>query len=531
MAQSMAKILVMDDEKGIRDLLKGELTKKGYSVDTAENGREGITKATSVRYDVIISDIKMPGYDGLKALGEIKKFSPETEVIMITGFATVENAVEAMRLGAYDFVQKPFNLEEMALIIARAIERSELKTLVALYDSSKAIFSTFKLEEIFPIMINLVKKVVSADEVALLLFDNESQLYLAAATFSLVSYHLRNDFLTLSERLSGSSQINNSPVIIDFPFDKHPFMEKVFSDSDLASIIVYPMILKDKNLGSLVLARNKGHTNFNISDSKNLSIFVSQIAQAIYNTKLYDKLSIKIEELENAYSKTDKLERQLELAEKSAMIGKMVVSIVHFLKNSLSGLKTNLSGVINDPNLLPPTRKSFAQMDEIVNHCDGLISNLLFLGAPVKTSEEQINVNNLIKDVLASLQRDAEKSKIIFRENLASDLPPLKMDKNYMGLALLNILMNSLESGPSSITVKTSANRDEISVEITDDGAGVEPGLLDKILDPFFTGKDPKKNIGLGLSIANAIIKQANGKIHIMSNPKEGTSVLISFPV
>jgi two-component system response regulator AtoC len=77
---------------------------------------------------------------------------------MVTGYATVENAVQAMKDGAYDFIQKPFDLEELVVLVEKALEKSEMKTLIALYESSRAIFSSLKLEDLFPIMIQLLKK-------------------------------------------------------------------------------------------------------------------------------------------------------------------------------------------------------------------------------------------------------------------------------------------------------------------------------------------------------------------------------------
>src|SRR4051812_40156660 len=121
MTSPKARILVIDDEHTIRELLRNELGRQCYAVDVAVDGEEGIAKVRQEKYDIVISDIKMPRMDGMQALSEIKKISPETEVIMITGYATVENAVQAMKSGAYDFIQKPFNLEELSVLIEKAL--------------------------------------------------------------------------------------------------------------------------------------------------------------------------------------------------------------------------------------------------------------------------------------------------------------------------------------------------------------------------------------------------------------------------
>ena len=136
-----ARILIIDDEKGMLDLLSYELGGQGYQVVTAMNGREGLERVKRDRFQLVITDVKMPGMDGVEVLQEIKKLDPDLEVIMTTGFGTIETAVAAMKKGAYDFIQKPFNLNEVTNLIEKVLERSELKSLVALYEASKAIFS------------------------------------------------------------------------------------------------------------------------------------------------------------------------------------------------------------------------------------------------------------------------------------------------------------------------------------------------------------------------------------------------------
>ncbi len=124
------RILAVDDEQGLRDLLSFELSMKGYDVVTACDGLDAVEKVKQQKFDVIISDIMMPRMDGVEALEQIKKIDSEVEVIMATGFGTVETAVKAMKKGAYDFVQKPYGMEEMEAVISRALEKRGLKAKV-----------------------------------------------------------------------------------------------------------------------------------------------------------------------------------------------------------------------------------------------------------------------------------------------------------------------------------------------------------------------------------------------------------------
>ena len=119
-------ILIMDDEQGIRDLLSYELGMRNCQVVSAEDGVQGLEKMKSQKFDVVISDVKMPNLDGLEALEEIRKIDPKIEVIMSTGFGTIDMAVESIKKGAYDFITKPYNLDELFSKVEKAVEKRRL---------------------------------------------------------------------------------------------------------------------------------------------------------------------------------------------------------------------------------------------------------------------------------------------------------------------------------------------------------------------------------------------------------------------
>lgn len=125
---SQVRILVMDDEQGILDLLAYELGSRGFVIETAHNGEEGLAKAGTGRFNLVISDVKMPKLSGVEALESIKAIDPTIEVIMTTGFGSIDMAVECMKKGAYDFVSKPYNLDELYSRIEKALEKQRLSS-------------------------------------------------------------------------------------------------------------------------------------------------------------------------------------------------------------------------------------------------------------------------------------------------------------------------------------------------------------------------------------------------------------------
>ncbi|MEW6387457.1 MAG: response regulator [Thermodesulfobacteriota bacterium] len=120
MATQKLKIMVLDDEPIVCNRLKPALEKLGYEVDTFTQSIDAMQKIQSTVYDIIITDLKMKGIDGMKFLQEAKKRAPETEVIVITGFATLETAKESFQRGVFDFIAKPFKLSEIQQVVAKA---------------------------------------------------------------------------------------------------------------------------------------------------------------------------------------------------------------------------------------------------------------------------------------------------------------------------------------------------------------------------------------------------------------------------
>jgi two-component system NtrC family response regulator len=120
------RILLIDDDRSLAEVMEFNLQEQGYQVDTAFTGKQGLAQFKEQDYHLVITDMKMPGMDGMQVLKELRKAKPQPMVIMITAFASVGMAVEAMKLGAYDYITKPINLDEFNFMIKHALERYQL---------------------------------------------------------------------------------------------------------------------------------------------------------------------------------------------------------------------------------------------------------------------------------------------------------------------------------------------------------------------------------------------------------------------
>jgi DNA-binding NtrC family response regulator len=140
------RILIIEDDRRLREVLQKILGRKGFRVDLAENGSEGLKKIKQDSFDVALTDLKMPGMDGMEVLQAIKKLSPQTYVIIMTAYGTIDSAVEAIRNGAFDYITKPFKTEEILIVLEKALEDRDLRRKIDYL--TKQAEQTFKFDNI-----------------------------------------------------------------------------------------------------------------------------------------------------------------------------------------------------------------------------------------------------------------------------------------------------------------------------------------------------------------------------------------------
>jgi two-component system response regulator PilR (NtrC family) len=197
----MGNVLVVDDEKAVRDVLKAVLEKEGHRVTSACDGEQALQAVTSHPPDLVISDIRMPKLDGIKLLGEIRERDPDLPVILVTAYASSDSTIQAMRLGAYDYLTKPFRIDEVRLVVEKALARRPVRAGEHGRRSERR--GEFKLEGIIggsPKMIELYKlisKIAALDSTVLITGESGTGKELVARTIHCVSDRADGPFLAI----------------------------------------------------------------------------------------------------------------------------------------------------------------------------------------------------------------------------------------------------------------------------------------------------------------------------------------------
>jgi len=281
------RILVVDDEFHLRDSIRILLEKDGYQVATAATGEDALEAMESSPAQVVISDIRMPGMDGIQLLQHIKSRYPQTEVIMLTGYPTIEAAVNAIKQGAYDYVTKPFKINTLTLTLNQALERQrlsrevgELRALLGVYEASKAITSMLDVDGVLDLVLKTIMENTSARGVALYLRDGGGE-----------DLRLRAwEGISESEGTALRDSIEAGLGLYSQGQGKEDFFAlSALTLSRERKGLCFPLRSSGKVLGVLLVLHSLAEEAV-VKEARLFSIFASQSAVALENARLHQDL-------------------------------------------------------------------------------------------------------------------------------------------------------------------------------------------------------------------------------------------------
>ncbi len=178
MKKSDFKILIIDDDEIARDVIVSLLSKEGFSVKSARDGIEGLATIKMNNFDLVITDLKMPGADGIEVLKEAKRVDPRIAVVILTAYGTLDNALEAIRLGAFDYITKPFKLQELLFVVENAMktaelirENEELRYMLRKTISDLNVINNVNASDHPEITVNLLERIVRLQQLGVLTAD------------------------------------------------------------------------------------------------------------------------------------------------------------------------------------------------------------------------------------------------------------------------------------------------------------------------------------------------------------------------
>jgi signal transduction histidine kinase len=473
---AVERVLVMEDSLVYRDLIVNHILKpNGYETLTATDGQEGLSVALQEKPDLIITDLRMPELDGIEVLEALKEAGQDIPVILMTLHGSEDLVVQAFRLGAKDYVIKPFNVEEMLAAIDRALTEARLRrerdalTQDLMYLNQELEAERRRFEAVL----------TYSEDVVLLVGDDPLDRVILANQAA-------RDALDIGENAVGQ-----------------PLTEVLHDEILLAAF------------GQAETSGQSVQTEITLSDERTLNVHVTPIPGVGQVAVMQDISDLK---------ELDRIKTEL------------VATVSHDLRSPLTSIKgfadlLPMAGELNEKQM------SFLhKIQRGVESVTEMVSDLLDLGrieAEARMEMEPCDLGAIIEKTAASLESAAELRKQHLKLDLEPDLPPVLGNPMRLSQVINNLVGNAIKYTPDEghIIVSATADQGQVIVTIEDNGIGIPASELPHIFEKFYRVKSPETDdiigSGLGLSLVKSIVDKHDGRIWVQSQIGKGSAFTI----
>ncbi|MBU1565954.1 MAG: response regulator [Proteobacteria bacterium] len=475
------RILVIDDEPRIREACQMVLEEMGFVVALALGGEQGLAMIKERHFDIILVDLMMPILSGFDVLSQVRENHPDTVVIVITGYATVEHSIEAMRKGAFDFIPKPFTPDQLRAVVSKSIKYT--RALQDITDTKSRL----------RVMVNrLMDGVMTTDSEKRIVLTNPAFLHM-------LGYHGENVVGRLvDEVLPNETLVRMIDAALLMPRDTFTeiVQELCFEARDGQS----------ERILSARCAPFRGRTGVNLG--------------AI--TVLHDITAIK------------KIERMK--SDFVSMVSHEIRSPMNSLLMQMKVILDGLAGEVTDKQ-----REILERASGKIQSLTAMVSELLDLArieAGLITDEkETIDMQALLVDQVAFHLAAAQAKNISLQLEQLPNLPTIQASRQGMEEVFTNLITNAIKYSPRDGRITLSATKDNeyLTVTVQDTGFGIPEEDMEEIFARFFRVKDSNTRTihgtGLGLAIVKSIVNAHHGSIKVESKLGQGAAFSVLLPI
>jgi two-component system phosphate regulon sensor histidine kinase PhoR len=485
-----ARILVVDDELGIREGCRRVLAEEGYAIDLAEDGMAGLAKVREKPYDLILVDLMMPGIGGLDLIQKIHELDPEIILVVITGYAAIETAVEATKRGAYEYLPKPFTPEALSVLVKRGIEKRDLRLEARrLYQEREQRLLELAGEK------SRLRSIIGcmADGVLVTNLEHQLVLWNASAVRML-------ELIGTDEPGKAIGHYLRDPVLVDS-------LERIMNSKDEGFSMISQEI-RTANPSSVLMAQMAP-----VRDEQGRILGAVTVLRDI----------TKLKEIEKVKSQ-------------------FVSMVAHELRSPLAAIEGWLEVVLSGEagGSEEQNRAWLLRAKERANSLLALVQDLLEINkieaGKVAQKMESVQLTDVIAKIVEFFRPEAERHRVSLRMKPSVMPPAIQADVRDMEKLFTNLISNAIkynvESG--SVTVEMSRDAHFVGVHIRDTGVGISSADLPRIFDDFFRAETKKRDkvsgTGLGLTIAKKIVDSHLGRIEVESRVDQGSTFSVYLP-
>lgn len=484
-------VLIVDDDPQIRELLRIQLENLGLTATAMGDPRDALAALETAPFDLALFDLKMEAMDGIALMEASHRRQPGLPVLIVTGHGSIEDAVTAIQRGAFDYLTKPFVLDELRLRVSRALsERRWARDRGRLKVVGETLASSGVMERILDAVAHATVEATEAERAVVYLLEGGEAIPMASAGTPPTAWE--------PLRAAAAAAVEKGiPTILTGPAGR--------------VALAAPLVVKGGPVGALVVECRERVTP-TPDDLELLALFSFQAAVALKNAHELGQLR----------------------SGALAALGRMAAQVAHELKNPLGGLKLYARHLENrlastpDPEVVDLVRK----IGQTVDHLANLVTEITSFGRPGELRREPVQVTQVLNDCLSLVQDRLAGRKIEVGRRYDADVPVSLLDPRELRKAFLNLLLNAVEalgtSGTLSVAVSHEPRERMIQVTVEDSGCGMSEETLSRVFDLFFTTKSD--GTGLGMAIAKSVVDLHGGQMDIASWPGRGTRVRVLLP-
>lgn len=539
-------ILVVDDEEIVQSLVKDALEDEGHRVALASNGEDALEIIKSGSVELLVTDIRMPGMDGIKLVKHARQVNPNLGIIYMTGYATLNSAKDAIKQGALDYVMKPFELNEIRTAIKNGIEKLRKQRsgsedqLNSLTDLSNALFAAGDRKSLVGSSLKFAMMSQHTEAGAIVYFSDDRDEF--------VMHSVENDqseeILLGKEPLyslanNGSLQPIREPSLIDLP-DSHPILQE-YPDDELKKFLFPPWMKSDTKMiavpvarsadfyGILMLQTDEETIRVKQSDLKYLYIAASQLAISLENESL-------LKETQQAYARLKALQDETIQLERMAARGEVSAELGHELNNFMGVIAGNIG--LMDVNLakgnLDDLARHLKAVNETLSKVKIFTNNLMDLGT-ISSTMDTIYFDRLITEVVEYLRPQRRFRDVSIELIECGAQLPMVGDVTQIQQVLYNLFNNAADATEGcperriTATTEMDPDRNQFQVTIQDTGSGFDSDHLSQAFHEKFTTKPTGH--GFGLVVCKRIVDKHKAQLEVESAPGEGARISIRFPL
>ena len=504
------RILIVDDEKMMCDSLFFLLNREPYEVFKAYSGEQATKMFSEETYDLVLLDLVMPDIDGYAVMDALIRHNSETLIIIMTGYATMDSAIDAIRRGAYDYLRKPFEHQELLRTVENALNQKRLKAEKEVLDGMLELS-----EERYRYLVQNSPDIIYAlDENGRFTFVNSVvERTLGYGCDDLIGQHYSSivyeDDIEKARGLfgePGTSDPSRNGEVIRFIARNGTVRAKHF---EIRNAVMNPPAFAD---ASLPLKYSMGRA------------VTHGVARDV--------------------SRRKQLEKQLQQAEKMKAIGTLAGGLAHDFNNILMGIQGYTSLTLLNNEVGSPDYERALLIDQQVRSGAELTRQLLDLAKGSTTKVRPIDPNELVQQ--SSRMFGRTKKEITIHEKYEESIWNIYAEPGQIEQALLNLYVNAWQAmeGGGDLTLETKnvfvdvakakslgvKPGDYVTVSITDTGVGMDEYTQKRVFEPFFTTKGPGQGTGLGLASVYGIVQNHSGAIVVDSVEQEGSTFRLYLP-